>query len=805
MLKRKRVSPAPFLYGSKSSYGKRKRTEKGKKGNSKKTRAAKSKGLIRYGINIKGVVQGVGFRPFVYRLAHDIGLNGYVRNTINGVDIEIEGSHKKIVGFVKRLQIQKPRASRIDKISILDLEPKSYKRFSIRKSRVGKGFTQISPDIATCEYCLEELNDRKDRRYEFPFINCTNCGPRYSIILKTPYDRKNTSMKRFVMCKDCAAEFTEVADRRFHAQPDCCVDCGPRLFLYTLAGTKVICKDPIIKTAELLKRGKIVAIKGLGGFHIACDAANDKAVRTLRYLKKRPTKPFAIMVKSSDLTKIIDITEYEKELINSPVAPVMLVRKKGKIICESVAPNNPYLGVMVPYAPLHHLLLKHIPYLVMTSGNIQDEPIVTDDDEVAEKLRSIVTHFLTHDRTIINRCDDSIGFYLPNRGFSIIRRSRGYAPSYIDLPYSVKPSLATGPYLKNTFTLANRCEAYISPHIGDLDNIETLKFFDEMVKKYKRWFRIEPEMIIHDLHPDYLSTKIAKKMKGKKIAVQHHIAHVVSCLGEHGVLDKAIGIAFDGTGFGTDGKIWGGEFFIGDLGDQKRVGHLEYLPLPGGEASIMKPYRIALAYLYKLLGSSAVQSGKGRSRLAAAKKISRLAPSREIKMITRMIDLDRSVVYTSSMGRLFDCVAAMLGLIQEITYEAEAAINLEYIARSGVSAGYPYALELTEPLVIKIEPMLGAIVKDIEKGIPNSVIAAKFHNTLATFSLDVTEKLSTLYRVKKVCFSGGVFQNRYLLNLMIAKFEKAGFEVYFHHKLPTNDGCISYGQVIYANSVERRT
>ncbi len=802
MLKRKKVSPAPFLNGSKSSRGKRKRT---KKGNSNKTRAAKSKGLIRYGINIKGVVQGVGFRPFVYRLAQDIGLNGYVCNTTNGVDIEIEGSHKKIAGFVKRLQIQKPRASRIDKISILDLEPKSYKRFSIKKSRVGKGFTQISPDIATCEYCLQEFNDRKDRRYKYPFINCTNCGPRYSIILKTPYDRKSTSMKGFVMCKDCAAEFVEVIDRRFHAQPDCCADCGPSLFLCTLAGSKVICKDPIIKTAELLKQGKIIAIKGLGGFHIACDAANDKAVRTLRRLKRRPTKPFAIMVKSSDLTKIIDISESEKKFINSPIAPIMLVRKRGKIICDSVAPNNPYLGVMVPYAPLHHLLLEQIPYLVMTSGNIQDEPIVTDDDIVVKKLGRIVTHFLSHDRAIINRCDDSIGFCLPDRGFSIIRRSRGYAPSHIELPYSVKPSLATGPYLKNTFTLANHHEAYVSPHIGDLDNIETLKFFNEMVEKYKRWFRIEPEMIIHDLHPDYLSTKIAKKMKGKRITVQHHVAHVVSCLGEHGVLDKAIGIAFDGTGFGTDGKIWGGEFFIGDLGDQKRVGHLEYLPLPGGEASIMKPYRIALAYLYKLFGSSTVRLGKGRSRVAAANKISQLIPSQEIKMITRMVELDRSVIYTSSMGRLFDCVAAMLGLIQEITYEAEAAINLEYIVHSGVSAGYPYVLELTEPLVIKIEPMLGAIVKDIEKGIPNSVIAAKFHNTVAVFSLDVTEKLSTLYRVKKVCFSGGVFQNRYLLKLMLAKFEKAGFEVYFHHKLPTNDGCISYGQVIYANSVERRT
>jgi len=746
-------------------------------------------------LKVKGVVQGVGFRPFIYRVATENHLKGYVRNTTNGVDIEIEGSEKDIYGFVKKLQTQSPRASRIDTLEVDYLTLKSYKRFTIRKSKVGKGFTQISPDIATCRLCLREFNEKKDRRYKFPFINCTNCGPRYSIIQTTPYDRKNTSMRDFSMCQECAAEFSDVLDRRFHAQPDCCADCGPTLSLFTRTGIKVRCDDPAAKTVELLKQGKIIAIKGLGGFHIACDATNKKAVCRLRILKNRPTKPFAVMTKISNISRISDISAQERDAMSSPIAPVILLRKKKSVICNAVAPNNPYLGVMVPYTPLHYLLLEHIPYLVMTSANIQDEPIIIDDHNIIAKLGHIITHYLTHDRAILNRCDDSVGFYLINRGFSIMRRSRGYAPAHIDLPCAVRPSLGVGPYLKNTFTLARQKEAYVSPHIGDLDNRETMIFFKEMVRKYKKWFRIEPELIIHDLHPDYLSTKIAKSMKGKKIGVQHHIAHVVSCLAEHGISEQAIGIAFDGTGYGTDGKIWGSEFFIGDLNTQKRVAHLEYLPLPGGEVSIKKPYRIALAYVKKLLGSK--MPGSLKSLLPKASV-------QEIRVISQMLDQDRNLVYTSSMGRLFDSVAAILGLIEEITYEAEGAINLEYTARTGVKSHYPYVLEPTEPMIIRIAPLFEALIRDTRKGLAKGVIAAKFHNTIAAFALDVTIKLSKLYRVKKVCLSGGVFQNRYLLNLLLVKLEDAGFQVFFHERLPTNDGCISYGQVIFGNAKSRQ-
>lgn len=751
-------------------------------------------------ITVKGIVQGVGFRPFVYRLANDLDLKGFVRNTTDGIDIEVEGVTNHITQFIKRLQEEKPKAARIDDLLTEDLVPNAFKKFVIKESKISNGFTQISPDIATCDDCLIELYNSHDRRHGFPFINCTNCGPRYSIIIGTPYDRNRTSMKKFAMCSDCEKEFHKVTDRRFHAQPDCCMVCGPRLLLYSIERGDVKTDDPISTAAELLKKGRIIAIKGIGGFHIVCDATNSKVVRRLRKFKNRPAKPFAIMVKSKDLKKIVNLADAENEIISSPVAPIMLLTKRRKIICEEVAPNNPYLGVMVPYAPVHHLLLEKIPYLVMTSANIQDEPIVAGEIGVVKKLKNIVSLYLTHNRRIENRCDDSIGLYLFNKGFSIIRRSRGYVPVPIDLPFSVKPTLAVGPYLKNTFTLANKQEAYVSPHIGDLDNLETMDFFNEMVDKYKRWFRIEPELIVHDLHPDYLSTKIARKMNGKKIGVQHHIAHVVSCLGENRVLDKAIGIAFDGTGYGFDGNIWGGEFFIGDLSVQKRVGHLDYLPLPGGEASIKKPYRIAIAYLYKLFGEDVVAS-----LFCSRKGI--VAPFRvrleEVKTIINMIEQNRNVVYTSSMGRLFDCVAAMLGLIKEITFEAEAAINLEYIAAKRTRKTYPYRIKGAEPMIIELNGILAGVVKDLQKGVSLEVISAKFHNTIVYLSLEIAKKLSRIYKMKKVCFSGGVFQNRYLLNLMIDKFEDAGFEVYVHHQLPTNDGCISYGQTILGNSVGR--
>jgi hydrogenase maturation protein HypF len=736
-------------------------------------------------ISIKGIVQGVGFRPFVYRLARELHLKGFVRNTTAGVEIEVEGDRELLQQFIKTLPKEKPPAARIDSIATEDLETAQLEEFSIIQSRISDGFTQLSPDIATCPECLDEMCDPQNRRHGFPFINCTNCGPRYSIIIETPYDRARTSMHEFKMCNDCSKEFQEVRDRRFHAQPDCCRICGPRYRLFSIAGREIKTGDPIDKTAELLQKGNIVAIKGIGGFHIACDAQNCGTVARLRKLKHRPTKPLAVMARSDSVEALVHINQDEKEMLASPIAPVMLLTKRENTICENIAPKNPYLGIMFPYAPIHHLLLKNIPYLIMTSANIQDEPIAKNAEGVNEKLRSLVSFYLDHDRAIENRCDDSIGYYIPKRGFSIIRRSRGYAPVPVRIPIKVRPTLAVGPFLKNTFTLARDHEAYISPHIGDLDNLETLQFFDEMAKKYTRWFRIDPELIVHDLHPDYLSTKIAQEMHGVKKGIQHHIAHFVSCLAENYALDKNIGIIFDGTGYGLDSKIWGGEFFIGNLEDQQRAAHLQYLPLPGGESSIRKPYRIAVAYAYALL----------QERL-------RIAPKGEIDVICKMIDAKRNVIHTSSMGRLFDCVSAMLGITTEITYEAEAAINLEHVADHSVRDHYPYKIKDTEPAVVEIENTLRAIREDIASGFDPAIISAKFHHTIAEFSFDMANRLRKKHNIHSVCLSGGVFQNRFLLTLTIERLETNGFKVYTHRQLPTNDGCISYGQAVAANAAK---
>lgn len=759
-------------------------------------------------IQVKGIVQGVGFRPFVYRLAHNLSLTGFVRNTSYGVEIEVEGTSRGIKEFLKRLSTEKPKASIIEQVIVNAIPAKCDKNFVIKKSNLVKGFTQISADIATCRDCLNEFYNPRDRRYKFPFINCTNCGPRYSIIYNTPYDRERTSMKEFKMCQKCEKEFEDIYDRRFHAQPDCCFTCGPEFSLYKISGEKIKSEDPIGEAIKLLKYGEIIAIKGIGGFHIACDATNCKSLKRLRVLKNRPTKPFAIMTLEKNLKKIVNIRAEELRILKSPGAPILLLQKKKSIICEEVAPNNPYLGVMLPYTPVHYLLLEKIPYLVMTSANIADEPLVKNDEEVRKKLKKIVSFYLTHNREIINRCDDSVGFYLKSRGFSFIRRSRGYVPVPVDLPVYAKPTLGVGPYLKNTFTIADKNSAYVSPHIGDLDNLETLDFFNEMIEKYIRWFKIEPRLIVHDLHPDYLSTKIAVEMAEKKklqrIGVQHHIAHIISCLGENKIYDNAIGIAFDGTGYGLDGNIWGSEFFVGDMKRLTRVAHLEYLPLPGGEESIRKPYRIAIAYLYALFG----EIPESLYLLKSPYNKLLLNRGREIHTIKRMIQQNYNLAYTSSMGRLFDCVSAMLGIMDEITYEAEAAINLEYAAKKTIKDFYPYGISEANhgqsgsvEFIVKIQPILEEIIKDMEKKLDNSIISAKFHNTIIRFSLDIVKKVRKIYGVNNIVVSGGVFQNRYLLNLMIERLERNGFKVYIHHKLPTNDGCISYGQVIYGNLI----
>jgi hydrogenase maturation protein HypF len=741
--------------------------------------------MVRKALNIKGVVQGVGFRPFLFRLAGDLGLSGYVRNTSAGVEVAIEGPARSVDRFIKRIGREKPPASRIDRIIVRAVRATGSDSFVIRESRPSRGSTRLSPDIAVCPECRREFYDLRDRRHLYPFINCTNCGPRYSIIKDTPYDRSRTAMKKFPMCPDCRREFGDVRDRRFHAQPDCCPVCGPRFTLFSIRGRRIASPDPILEAAELIRQGSIIAVKGIGGFHIACDARNAAAVARLRKLKRRPTKPFAVMVERRNVARIASAAAEEMSILSDPAAPIVLLRQKGRRL-KGIAPANPYVGVMLPYAPVHFRLLEKVPCLVMTSANLKDEPLARDDREVKAKLGSIVSHYLTHDRGILNRADDSVGYVRPGSGFSIIRRARGIAPNPVDLPFPVSPTLGVGPLLKNTFTLAKRAEAYVSPHIGDLDDRTTLDFFRDMTARYRRWFRIEPERIAHDLHPDYLSTRIARALPGRKIGIQHHCAHIAACMGENRVLGNVIGIAFDGTGYGLDGRIWGGEFFFGGYRNLRRVGRLEYLPLPGGEASIRKPYRIAIAYLYRLLG------GKGVLPFRAGRS--------EVKAVHEMIDRDFNLAYTSSMGRLFDCVAGLLGIMPEITYEAEAAIRLEHCARPGTNSHYPFAVEESEGCcVVRIAGTLKAILQDLDRT-GAAGISAKFHNTVSRFSLDICRRVRKIYGVNQVCLSGGVFQNRLLSRLMIRELTHAGFKVFTHRQLPDNDGCVSYGQVILANT-----
>lgn len=743
----------------------------------------------RYRIAVRGIVQGIGFRPFVHRLASAIGLAGSVRNTSSGVEIDIEGERGRLQSFLRRLERERPPAARIEAIVCREVPASGAKGFVIRPSAIKRGFTQLAPDLALCPDCLREFRCESDRRYRYVFINCTNCGPRYSIIHDTPYDRDRTSMRRFKMCAACAAEFASVTDRRFHAQPNCCPACGPSLRLTTISGRRVP-GDPVAQTIALLRNGALVAIKGIGGFHIAADATNNEAVRRLRLLKQRPTKPLAVMTAGDRVRDIARVSADELAAMRSPAAPIVLLRKRPSRLSPAVAPGNPYVGVMLPYAPLHYLLLDKIPYLVMTSANRHDEPLVAHDSEV-KRLASIVSFVLGHDRPIANRCDDSVGCYEPRTGFAILRRSRGYAPVPVTLPIRVRPTLALGPYLKNTFTLARGTAAYVSPHIGDLDNERTLDLFQELLEKYQRWFKIKPERIVHDLHPDYLTTHLARAMKGEKIAVQHHAAHFAACLAENAYPGPALGMIFDGTGYGTDGAIWGCEFLVGDIRRHRRVAHLEYLALPGGEASIRNPYRIALAYLRQLAPER-----------ATPRVLRRLFPRHyhEQEQIDALLASSQDRVVTSSLGRMFDCVSALLGVTETITYEGEAAINLEHHAACATSTGYRYAITESEPgaCVIRMGPTLHGILDDLERGVSTRTIAARFHETVTRFALDIADRTRRLTDVTTIALSGGVFQNRRLQSRLVQRLHRAGFRVLLHRQLPANDGCISYGQVVLA-------
>ena len=752
-------------------------------------------------ISVRGIVQGVGFRPFVYRLATDLNLKGWVCNTSEDVRIEIEGPRESIDKFCLNLKAQAPPLAHIEEIAVTHLPAVGYRDFDIRRSLVDKGKYQlISPDIATCRTCLDELLDPNDRRYRYPFTNCTNCGPRFTIIEDMPYDRPKTTMRSFAMCPRCQAEYDNPLDRRFHAQPNACPICGPRVELVDNRGCAVSCSDAMDAAGQMLKAGEIVAIKGLGGFLLACDATSELAVKSLRHRKRRSSKPFAVMVENMEEAKRHCYISMEEEgLLSSPQSPIVLARwRQESTVSREVAPNLRYLGVMLPYTPLHHILLSdvHLP-LVMTSGNLSEEPIAKDNDEALRRLSGIADYFLIHNRDIYSRYDDSVA--MVERGSSqLIRRARSYAPYPIPLKFKVRPVLGCGAHLKNTFCLTRDKHAFLSQHIGDMENIETVEHFADTVSLYERLFRIKPVAVAHDLHPDYLATRYAMEMnKGgiELIPVQHHHAHVASCMADNGLQSPVIGVVFDGTGLGSDGHIWGGEFLVADYHSSRRVGHLEYLPLPGGDAATRKPYRITLAYLLALLGEEGLRQG-----LALMKDVD----NAELAIIQRQVEKRLNSPLTSSIGRLFDAVSALLGIRGEIDYEGQAAIELEMAAykapHEGEEDSYPYSVAEDGALrIIKVCDLFSTVIKDSQQGVPRSIISVKFHNTVAQMVKHMCLSIAGDAGTNKVVLSGGVFQNRLLLNKTVGLLERSNFEVYTHKQVPCNDGGISLGQAVIAS------
>jgi hydrogenase maturation protein HypF len=827
-------------------------------------------------IHIVGIVQGVGFRPFVYGLASRYALTGWVRNTSAGVDIEVDGSPVVLDAFTAALRDELPPLAQIDEMTVAACPANGFTRFEIAHSQpVAGAFQPISPDVSICSDCLRELFDPDDRRYRYPFINCTNCGPRFTIIKDIPYDRPLTTMARFVMCADCRAEYEDPLNRRFHAQPVACPVCGPQVWLedgnrLSVNGNPITDnrlpitdyrEDAIQKTRQLLAEGKIVTVKGLGGFHLACDALNGTAVTTLRQRKLRVDKPFALMM--PDLATVEQhcfVNNAERELLESRERPIVILQRRPESpIVAAVAPNQSTIGVMLPYTPLHYLLFdsgesrgageqgsggeiltsafRLLPSaLVMTSGNLSEEPIATGNEEARERLAPLADAFLMHDRDIHVRCDDSVmriydlRFMIdeksPNRQSSIlrqaqdksvnrqslmpIRRSRGCAPFPVRLPWDAPPILATGAELKNTFCLVNGRYAFLSHHIGDLENYETLQSFEQGVDHFEKLFRVKPELIAYDLHPNYMATRYALARAEREgipaIGVQHHHAHIAACMAEHGLTgeSKVIGVSFDGTGYGDDGAIWGGEFLVADYGGYERPYHLQYIPLPGGDKAVREPWRLALAWLVKAEG------GGQKAEFGVEQAV--------VDIVFHQIKKGINAPPTSSMGRLFDAAAALAGLRQTVNYEAQAAIEFEQLADPAEKGAYSFEIHQSsivnpstssgqvhqssivnrQSSIISPISLIQALVADRRAGVPIGVISARFHNGVAAMVLDVCRLIRDESGLAEVVLSGGVWQNVTLLTRAVQLLRQDEFAVYVHEKVPPNDGGLALGQTAVA-------
>jgi len=744
-------------------------------------------------VRINGIVQGVGFRPFVYQTAVRHGLKGNVANTSTGVDIHIEGPSTRIDLFLTELAEHPPPLAHIIKVRVEPTDMDGADEFTIVHSRAGnERATLISPDVSICDDCRRELFDSRDRRFRYPFINCTNCGPRYTIIDDIPYDRPNTSMRHFTMCPDCQAEYDDPRSRRFHAQPNACAACGPQVQLKTNSGSTVQTADSIGEAVHALGQGRIVVVKGLGGFHLAVDATQEEAVRRLRKRKHREEKPFAVMSPGiEEIDTYAWITPEEKTLLRSSRRPIVLLKKKEpNALAESVAPRNRYFGVMLPYAPLHYLLLASgFKALVMTSGNMTDEPIAIDNEDALERLGRIADFFLFHNRDIYLRSDDSI-VRRTNGSNRFLRRSRGYVPMPVFLKASLPPILGCGAELKNTVCLTKGTNAFLSQHIGDLENLQTFDFYTLTIDHLKRILDIEPEWIAHDMHPDYLSTRYAESQQSiKKIPVQHHHAHIVACMAEHQVDGPLLGFSFDGTGFGADGAIWGGEVLVADHSDFTRAAHLDYVPMPGSTAAIKEPWRMAASYLYRTFG---------RDMLTMDLPLLAEIGEANLRVILQMIDRELNSPQTSSLGRLFDGVAAMIGIRNRVNFEGQAAMELEMTSDEAVDSIYDFRWTDDRTRRIDIRPMIAGIVNDLAKGTPRRLIGGKFHQTLIELFTNLALDLRRETGLDRIALSGGVFQNALLLSGFTKSLERNGFTVYTHRVVPSNDAGISLGQAVAA-------
>ncbi len=783
---------------------------------------AREQDPVRTAVRVEGIVQGVGFRPFVYSLATRLGLGGFVGNDVDGVFAEVEGDPAAVREFLRAVGRDAPPLARVERVTAAPLAPAGTASFRIVASESsGRRRALIAADTATCADCLRELADPADPRFRYPFINCTNCGPRFTIVRDVPYDRPLTTMSAFPMCERCAAEYHDPASRRFHAQPVCCPACGPRLALLDDAGKPLSGPGPGAVTssagprdpapaasavldaaAALLREGAVVAVKGLGGYHLAADAACEEAVAALRARKHREDKPFAVMAASLAAARQLCVAgDVEAALLTSPARPiVLLTRQPDAPVAASAAPGNRQLGIMLPYTPLHHLLLEAVGGpVVLTSGNVSDEPIAYRDGDALGRLAGIADAFLTHDRAIHIRTDDSVARVLAGRPV-LVRRSRGFAPEPVTVRGGFpRPVLACGAELKNTFCLAKEHRAFLSHHIGDLENAETLRSFTEGIAHFTRLFDITPQVVAYDLHPDYLSTKYALDLDGVDlVGVQHHHAHIASCLADNGADGPVIGVALDGTGYGTDGTIWGGEFLVADLAAFSRSGHLAQVPMPGGAAAIRQPWRMAAAYL-----AEPAAAGLDVASLPVARRNAARWDS-VVTMARRGINAPR----TSSAGRLFDAAAALLGVRDEISYEGQAAIELEQLADPGEAGAYAAVIqpgaEPGEPFRADGADLIGAVARDLAAGVRREVVAARFHNGLAALIEDGCVLLREHHGLNTVALSGGVFQNLLLLRATVTRLQARGFTVLTHSRVPCNDGGISLGQAVVAAAREPR-